>query len=336
MKNSLTRTLIIAAAALSATACQQETSVDTDETKTVEVTVGLPQGISSYAGGQLPEGGFSNLGGAYNVDPAQYDLRYIMEAWTDGTPSRLAYRQTVTVDNDFINTSVKFTAHLVAMEYNFIFWADFVPQGTSEDHVYNTSSTNGLQEITISSEGRQAGNEYADAYYASKPVDLTLSGQSIGKVELTRPFGKIRLIATDAVDGQLGDRPGTATVTYGTDLTLPGTFNALTGKASGSVAAGQYTFTVYQETATVQGYEPIEDAYIIGSDYIFASDASTSYAFGVQVFSSLDQNRKIGEKQLSQIPLEKNKLTTLVGNFYSNEGDVEIIISDSFDEPEII
>ena len=119
------------------------------------------------------------------------------------------------------------------MEYNFIFWADFVPQGTSEDHVYNTSSTNGLQEITISSEGRQAGNEYADAYYASKPVDLTLSGQSIGKVELTRPFGKIRLIATDAVDGQLGDRPGTATVTYGTDLTLPGTFNALTGKASG-------------------------------------------------------------------------------------------------------
>ena len=164
MKNSLTRTLIIAAAALSATACQQETSVDTGETKTVEVTVGLPQGISSYAGGQLPEGGFSNLGGAYNVDPAQYDLRYIMEAWTDETPSRLAYRQTVTVDNDFINTSVKFTARLVAMEYNFIFWADFVPQGTSEDHVYNTSSTNGLQEITISSEGRQAGNEYADAY----------------------------------------------------------------------------------------------------------------------------------------------------------------------------
>lgn len=315
-----------------AASCNKAMDESTDESLDVEICVGLPDSIHSYAGGQLPEGGLSNLGGAYNVDASRYDLRYMMEAWTDETPSRLACRQVITVDKDFIGTSVKFHARLVAMEYNFIFWADFVPQGTVDDFVYSTASDNGLQEIVLSSEGRQAGNEFADAYYASKHVDLTLSGQSIGKVVLTRPFGKIRMIATDAVDGQLEDRPGHVDVAYGTEMTLPDTFNALTGKASGNIPAGEYMFNVYQETAIVDGYDPIEGAYVIGTDYIFASDALTSYSFSIDVYSSVDQGRKIGEKELSQIPVEKNKLTTVIGNFYSNEGDVEVVISDEFEK----
>lgn len=330
MKNTISHILPFVLA-LSLTACNSGME-DLADSRDVEVSVGLPGGIVSYAGGQLPDGGLSNLGGAYNVDPSEYDLRYIMEAWTDETPSRLACRQVVTVDNDFVGTSVKFHARLVAMEYNFVFWADFVPQGTADDFVYMTSSENGLQQIGLSADGRKAGNEFADAYYAVKHIDLTLSGQSIGDVVLSRPFGKIRIIATDDVDGQLEDIPVLSDVTYGEEMQVPGTFNAMTGKASGLVPAGAYQFTVYSETAIVAGKDPLEDAFIIGSDYIFASDEVTSYSFDVDVYSSLDQKRKIGSKALSQIPVEKNKLTTVIGNFYSNEGDVDVIISDDFEE----
>lgn len=314
-------------------ACERQESPVPSETVEVEMTAGLPASLTSYAGGALPEGGLSNLGGAYNVDPAQYDLRYIMEAWTDETPSRLAFRRVVTVDDNFLGTSVTFKARLIAMEYHFLFWADFVPQGKQDDNVYKTDSEQGLMAVSIAAD-RAAGNEYADAYYAAKQVDLTESGQSVGKVELVRPFGKIRMIARDVVDGELPDRPGTVQVDYDAQAKLPNVFNVLTGKASGSVSAGSYTFDVYTETARVDGYEPIDNAYILGSDYIFASDAGTAYAFGVKVYSSEDPTRQIGAKSLSQIPLQANKLTTLIGNFYSNEGDVEIIISDAFTNPE--
>lgn len=305
---------------------------NTEESRDVVICVGLPDSIHSYAGGQLPEGGLSNLGGAYNVDASEYDLRYIMEAWTDETTGRMVCRKIVTVDEDFVGSSVKFTARLPAMEYNLVFWADFVPQGTIDDFVYATSSDNGLQEIVLSSEGRQAGNEFADAYYASNHVDLTASGLPIGKIVLSRPFGKIRMIATDAVDGQLEDRPGHADVSYGAGMTLPDTFNALTGRASGNVPAGEYMFNVYQETAVVDGYDSVEGAFVLGTDYIFASDAVTSYSFDVEVFSSVDNSSKIGSRELSQIPLEKNKLTTVIGNFYSSERDVKVVVSDEFEK----
>lgn len=299
----------------------------------VEFTIGLPGSISSYAGGVLPEGGLSNLGGAFNVDTAEYDLRYIIEVWTVGSSKERVYRQVETVSRDFATTKVKFKASLAAMEYDFVFWADFVPEGAAEDNVYitDTESGKGLLEIKISQDGRAAGCEYADAYYASRRIDLTVSGESIGTVELVRPFGKIRLIATDILNGELPDRPGIVKVEYDAAAMLPDTFNALTGKASGSLEAGGYEFTVYQETAHITGYEPVEGAYVIGSDYIFASDAETAYAFDFAVYSSLDAGRKIGGRSISKIPVMRNGLTTVVGNMYSSAGDIDVIINDTFD-----
>lgn len=333
MKNIFLTFPAILAAIIFAVSCQFQDHGNVADKADVEFTVGLPCSISSYAGGILPEGGLSNLGGAFNVDTAEYDLRYIIEVWTTGTSSERVYRQVETVSRDFTTTKVKFKASLTAMEYDFVFWADFVPEGTAEDNVYitDTEAGKGLLEIKISQDGRAAGCEYADAYYASRRIDLTVSGESIGTVELVRPFGKIRLIATDILNGELPDRPGTSIVEYDASATFPDTFNALTGKASGSLEAGRYEFTVYQETAHLTGYEPIEGAYVIGSDYIFASDAETAYAFDIEVYSSLDPNLRIGGRTVSKIPVMRNRLTTVVGNMYSSAGEIEVIINDTFD-----
>ena len=41
-----------------------------------------------------------------------------------------------------------------------------------------------------------------------------------------------------------------------------------------------------------------------------------------------------GTRSLSQIPIVKNKLTTVIGNFYTNSSTLEVIIEDPFEEPE--
>ena len=42
----------------------------------------------------------------------------------------------------------------------------------------------------------------------------------------------------------------------------------------------------------------------------------------------------MGVRNLSQIPVQKNKLTTVIGNFYTNSSTLEVIIEDPFKEPE--
>ena len=75
------------------------------------------------------------------------------------------------------------------------------------------------------------------------------------------------------------------------------------------------------------------DAYMLIANYIFASDAHTAYTMDVTVKDA--DNNTIGIRNLSQIPVVKNKLTTVIGNFYTNEGNLAIIVEDPFETPEI-
>jgi hypothetical protein len=210
------------------------------------VTTSIPIGIKTYA---------SDNGGATNVDEGLYDLRYILEAWTkDG---RLAYRGYKIVEDNFAVTSVNFTARLLAMEYDFVFWADFVNNGTEKseasdaDLYYTTNEGEDESDIKDNPQGYAGltaikiktdinpyhiSNDARDAYYAKVSVDLSTTGQ-IDNVTLKRPFGKYRIIATDTPpDGFLVMNPNKAIIKYtevvnsapGT-ITLPGGFNALTG-----------------------------------------------------------------------------------------------------------
>ena len=121
--------VILAITAVTMISCQRETIDSGTLTGEVEftVTAGIPGGISTYADGV---DAFSHNGGAVNVDPDKYDLRYILEVYTkDQTPVRV-YRKTVIVPDNFTTTDVTITARLVAKTYDFVFWADFVPEGS--------------------------------------------------------------------------------------------------------------------------------------------------------------------------------------------------------------
>ena len=325
--------VILAITAVTMISCQRETIDSGALTGEVEftVTAGIPGGISTYAD---PVAAFSHNGGAVNVDHTKYDLRYILEVYTkDQTPVRV-YRKTVIVPDKFTTTDVTITARLVAKTYDFVFWADFVPEGSGEDTEGLHYDTDPLISVSYKEETAldDLASEAIDAYCHVEEVDLS-KNQNISGIKLHRPFGKIRLLATDKLtEGVDQDEYPAKTKVDFKDVTVPASFNVLTGLTlDGTLTIEEITGTSILEDASVAGNE-YPDSYLLGYYYIFAADGSTSYAMDVTTY---DQNGiQMGVRNLSQIPVQKNKLTTVIGNFYTNEGTLEIIVEDPFEEPE--
>lgn len=325
--------VILAITAVTMISCQRETIDSGALTGEVEftVTAGIPGGISTYADGV---DAFSHNGGAVNVDPDKYDLRYILEVYTkDQTPVRV-YRKTVIVPDNFTTTDVTITARLVAKTYDFVFWADFVPEGSGEDTEGLHYDTNPLTSVSYK-EGTaldDLASEAIDAYCHVEEVDLS-TNQNISGIKLHRPFGKIRLLATDKLtEGVDQDEYPAETKVDFKGVTVPASFNVLTGLAlDDKLTVKDITGTSILEDASVAG-TGYPGSYLLGYYYIFAADGSTSYAMDVTTY---DQNGiQMGVRNLSQIPVQKNKLTTVIGNFYTNSSTLEVIIEDPFEKPE--
>ena len=276
------------------------------------IETSIPKEIATYA---------SHEGGIANVDPGYYSLRYIMEVWTQDNPRQLAYRDSSIVTDFNVSTNVTFSVQLVSQVYDFVFWADFVDKGTKEDKFYNTNSNNtsfadlgylGLQDIQIKS--YEISTEARDAFYAAeKNVDLSHSNH-IG-VKLTRPFGKYRLIATEAPSGSVGE----VTVDYSA-MALPVGFNALTGDiTSVTILATTCTGEASPEIAEAGGIT-YPNAYVLAFDYIFVPESvPQTVKFNATVYDgTAAAGASIGYFEIPDILVERNKLTTVIGNFFTN------------------
>ena len=293
------------------------------------ITAGIPGAITTYA---EPLEAFSHQGGALNVEQDKYDLRYILEVYTkDASPVRV-YRKAVIVPDNFSTTEVTFSMRLVAKKYDFVFWADFVSEGSTEDTeglYYDTDPLTQIEYKDGDVKFSTLATEAIDAYFHVEEVDLSRN-QNISGIKLHRPFGKIRLLATDRLtdEVQQSEYPAKAAVDF-KGVTVPASFDALHGLTLDKVLAAEaMEFSGINENALVNNVR-YDDSYLIGYYYIFAADGNTSYAMDVTTY---DQNGiQMGVRNLSQIPVQKNKLTTVIGNFYTNEGTVGIIVEDPFD-----
>ena len=300
------------------------------------ITAGIPSGITTYAEGAEA---FSHQGGASNLNPTEYTLRYILQVFDE--EGKVAYEEEKNPDSGTFG-GVTFDVRLLAKKYNFVFWADFV-KTEGEVEFYNVgNSIDGynLENISYKKEGitiNDLATDAADAYTKVVEVDLTQASQSLSEpVKLQRPFGKIRLLATDALGeyNKQEERPGEVTVDF-KNAVIPSAFNALAQKVKdeATMNAGKLTFTAVCEDASVNT-TVYENSYLLGYSYIFASGEIPSYSMDVEVKGDHDGSGVIGTRSLSSIPVQANKLTTVVGNFYTNEGSIDVIVEDSFNQPE--
>lgn len=330
MKRCILNTLGLAALAVLPASCQLEER-GANVTGEVDFTInaGIPAGLTTYAD---PESAFSHQGGANNVNAEKYDLRYKLKVYD---ADAVVYEDEEIVKDDFARTPVKFSARLLAKKYEVVLWADFVKEVQGDvqasDLYYNTDDFSNISYTTeVSLHPEVLASDAVDAYYSKFEMNLTEAGQSMKDIKLYRPFGKVRFIATDVLtnpDGQT-ERPQSVKMDF-QGAQVPGGFNAITGEALAvRREINVLTSGAVEEKASVNGAE--RTGYLLGYAYFFATDPASAHEVNVTVYSDESKTNQIGYRELSGIPVSENKLTTVIGNFYTNEGSLEVVVEDLF------
>lgn len=161
--------------------------------------------------------------------------------------------------------------------------------------------------------------EDEDAYFlATKMVaEPSMSG------ELKRHTGKLRIIANDftEIQSQLGKQISDVKIVY--TAQQPTEFNPATGAWTGGLADA-----VFNATLATYTNEEGKDAKTILVDYIPADE--TGHVVNFDIVVTFDDGTVFNRKIKMDVPIKRNYLTTLVGNFFTSEMELSLVIEDAF------
>lgn len=301
---------------------------------------------------------------ALRVDWTDVDLRYVLEVYDVANGAVVGTapvkdRQVIIVDK---YEPVTFELRLVPKRnYRFVVFADFVAQDASDEASFKTQNElglhhdlgNTLQEITVKRTAENGiNNEVTDAYFAFKDVEITNSASN--DIVLQRPYGKLRVIATDLHEINLNSNPDAVKVEY--TALQPQTLNAVTGEI-GAIENTVTTFVseyneIYKEAVEGglqnhfynAGYDALEGHkyenangdvrhthMTLFTDYILATEQQHSVHFTMTVYDDYANNSEIKATTFNtDIPVQRNYLTTVIGNVLTTATEIEVRIDDNF------
>ncbi|MBR4843424.1 MAG: hypothetical protein IKV06_00745 [Alistipes sp.] len=275
------------------------------------LSVALPSDATRAAGSD------SALGAIDNGVLAEYNVRYTLEVYD-------ANGNLAKEDQKIINeTSTSFELRLIpGRDYRFVVWADFVKEGV--EPYYNVED---LRNVTLTGT-HNAMNESRDAYTEVVEIKEFNSASTI-KMELTRPFAKLRVVTNDM--DELYTTLQSATVKYTTPIYT--TFNALT-ETAGNLEANVTKSVNFTEDAYLYAGEPKNDEeQTLFADYIFGTENGV-ITFTLDVTDNVEDLPKVTFN--TNIPVQRNHLTTIYGPVLTDANEVSVEIKDAFDEPENI
>ena len=290
--------------------------------------------------------------GDYRQDWGDVDLRYTLEVYdvADSYAGAVPVkdRQVVIVDE---YAPVVFDLRLVpGRDYHFVVFADFVAQDEYKKDATAQLSVVGIRheigatlaDITLKNEA--INDEVADSYFATKDIKVTNSAAQ--DIVLKRPYGKVRVIATDLAELNLNVHPFTVELEY--EKANPNKFNAVTGELnegtyaatafkSGYVAKvrnnmGSHYYNVGYDAETAPAVNgTVRNTHMtLFTDYILAlPEGQTPIHFTMVVKD--EAGVVIKETAFTtDIPVERNKLTTVIGNVLTTATEIEVRIDDNF------
>ena len=309
--------------------------------------------------------------GDYRVDwNDDADLRYSLEIYDADEPEEGPIKDRMVIIKDKYEP-VNFELRLIpGRNYRFVLFADFVEEGLAEKleagevtpHVdaqtdlglrHTIGAT--LKAITIKQDVDGINDELADAYFKSfeyTPADNTHNYVNDSEpVELTRPYGKVRIVTTDLAELNTNVHPKSVKIVYSQDVEIPTSFNALSGKISGIKAAENmvctsvfvdeirdnrenhyYNHDYDAKTATAPNGTERASHLTLATDYILGENQQNPIQFTMYVYEDEAQTKLIKEVEFStQIPVQRNYLTTIIGNFLTANTKVTVTISDKFE-----
>lgn len=223
--------------------------------------------------------------------------------------------------------------HLVAGgTYDLVFWADCAAEGEDgglTDLYYGTEA--GLTQITLDTDCYTNSDDGHDAFCAVLSV-VDLSDDQPLEATLTRPFGQVRLYTDDLdwLPAPVVDLTQVrAEVAFSRIYTV---YNALTGGMSGLLEEALVPAEVSVPVDFVAGDDAAAPTGQISFDYFLASpeEDQTLIDFTLTLTDASTGARLCAPFTASSIPLQRNWITNVHGNFLTRGLDITVDLVPAF------
>ena len=299
------------AAMLSAGSCQKEVFSPVSEGETaVKLSIALPDGLQTKA-----------MSKAESTDIVYYEIwnsdwtRQLYPVEQAGVQS--AYASTK-VDNCTATLDLKLIS---GQTYNFIFWAQNEACGA-----YNVDNLKNV-EVYYSVIGAEGNQDKFDAFYAVETI--TVSGPINQTVTLYRPFAQLNFGA-DEMTTTFGDIVVTATEITVSELAT--VFNTIDGVGEQATAVS-VPFTANGLATTSEALVAGGKSYTwVAMDYMLMMN--TEALVNVEASFGVAGMHLPVTHSITNVPLKKNYRTNIVGDLFTTDAKLNIIVDPAFNKPD--
>lgn len=302
-------------AVLAVAACQKENlgevAPDGREAE-VELTLTSPQiGTKSYADGQTVNKVFVHV---YQQDAAG-NLKYIAPAAAgeSATPSQVV---------DMTDGAAKYSTRLVTgQKYTFVFWA----QADNAPYTYDTDA----KTVTVNYTSAAGNDERRDAF-CNVLKDVEITGAYSSDVKLYRPFAQLNFGVTSE-DYDAAKAAGLEVTDAQVKLTNAATsLNLLDGTVLG---AEDVTFAAAALPTELLSAAGATYKYV-AMDYVLVGKAAKTLSDVTLTLTATGTQSTTPEYSWSNVPLQGNYRTNIVGNLFTSPAEVNITVDPAFDAPD--
>ena len=315
MKRYLKTITAVVLAALTTAACQKENFGDaTPAGQEVDVTLDLlaPQiGTKSYGDGTTAKTVYVHV---YQQD-ADGNLTYIEPA-TEGaslkTPS-----QSLTLNG--LKTTYS-TRLVTGQTYTFVFWA----QADKAPYTYDTDA----KTITVNYASAKGNDESRDAFYNVLP-NVKIEGAYTASVQLSRPFAQLNFGAADYEEAKAAGLTVTKAMVKLTHAAT--SLNLLDGTTAGDKTV-TFAKAALPENANLTAGG--KDYKYVAMDYVLVGKSAKTLSDVTLTLTATGTQSTTPEFTYSNVPLQANYRTNIVGNLFTSPAEVQIEITPGFGTPD--
>lgn len=276
-------------------------------------TINVPQSLATRgaSGTSSAQGGYSNAAGELNYTVALLNKKDGTVVWSSNTP-----------DSKSANQATFTPTVVLGYTYQIVAYATF--GNVVDAPAVGSAIVDGTSLANITT-GKGINDESEDAYF----VNDDILGAAQMQATLKRPFGKLRLVAEDyAQIAALGLSVESVKVTYKTAHET--TFNVLSRNFANVAASSEFV----DEEENAYTNEDDRKEYTVFVDYLPApTTGETFYPFEIEV-KYADGKGTYTRSFTQDIPVKRNGLTTLRGNFFTTNAALTLTVDDNFDSEE--
>lgn len=319
MKRYFKTITAVVLAVLAVAACQKENlgevAPDGREAE-VKLTLTSPQiGTKSYADGQTVNKVFVHV---YQQD-ADGNLKYIAPATAgeSATPSQVV---------DMTGGAAKYSTRLVTgQKYTFVFWAEYRDAASPSPYTYDPET----KTVTVNYTAVAGNDETRDAF-CNVLKDVEITGAYSSDVKLYRPFAQLNFGVTSE-DYAAAKAAGLEVTAAKVKLTNAATsLNLLDGAVSGAEDVIFDATALPTETLSAAGatYK------YVAMDYVLVGKAAKTLSDVTLTLTATGTQSTTPEYSWSNVPLQGNYRTNIVGNLFTSPAEVNITVDPAFDAPD--